>query len=108
MKRGFFYFRLTTNGNLAGEFFNDADTSIRTESADKIKNIKRFDNNYLSTWREGGNSEIINLSIGISDNTERVFDLAWFRNNETTLCFGDKQWKLKNIFSLDIILPYKY
>ncbi len=100
MRRGFFYFRLTHNGNLVGEFFNDADTSIRTESADKIKNIKKFDNNYLSTWREGGNSEILNLNISISDNNERIFDLAWFRNNENDPVFRGQAMEIEeNLFS---------
>ncbi|MDQ1161216.1 hypothetical protein QE422_001584 [Chryseobacterium sp. SORGH_AS 447] len=87
MTRGFFYFRLTNNGNLVGEFFNDADTSIRTESADTINNENRFDNSYLSTWREGNTSEIVNLNIRISDSNRRVFDLVWFRNNEDIAIF---------------------
>ncbi|WP_294284157.1 hypothetical protein [uncultured Chryseobacterium sp.] len=95
MNRGFFYFRLTNNGNLVGEFFNDFDTSIRTESADRTNNENRFDNTYLSTWREGGNSEILNLNINISENNDRVFDLAWFRNNENNPVFRGQAMEIE-------------
>lgn len=90
MTRGFFYFRLSNSRNLFGEFFNDVDTEIRTESADRNGNDNNeniFEGDYFSTWREGTSSEIMNLNISISTDNNRIFNLIWSRLNESKPTF---------------------
>jgi hypothetical protein len=77
---GHFYFKITDNGNLIGEFSNNQTDSIYTESADSINTIKKDKNNYIgeycSTWREGEHSHFANLKISHGSN-ERIFILEW-------------------------------
>lgn len=48
---GSFYFDITSNGNLVGEFSNNKSIIIQTESANVInKKGKPFEGTFISTW----------------------------------------------------------
>lgn len=47
---GSFYFEKTVNGNLIGEFSNNSDDTIMTESANKVNPDGKFEGTYISTW----------------------------------------------------------
>ena len=86
---GRFYFKLTDNKNLIGEFSNDHKTCKRnyTESADlthREQNDGKFIGEYFSTWREqnGGKlheSVLAKLKIEQKPGCENIFDLKWWR-----------------------------
>jgi len=103
---GRFFFKKTDNGNLIGEFSNNLDAIIHTESADLIKGCEEKDNEcvychyhgtYNSTWQEGGEPHFKELKI--SKNTgkfgsNKLFSLEWSDKNvpvyvgEGMLCDG--------------------
>lgn len=75
---GRFYFRLTSSGNLVGEFSNNLSVRNSTESADRTQgNITSFLGKYQSTWHEGGQSELLTLSIITKPNAQNIFSLTW-------------------------------
>lgn len=78
MIRGAFYFRLTPNGNLIGEFINDVLNIPSSESADLNGIIGQipFVGSYISTWREENNPEISILDISLPEQT-RKYILTW-------------------------------
>ena len=47
---GRFYFKQTSNRNLIGEFSNNIEKDIYTESADIIKSNGKYLGVYISTW----------------------------------------------------------
>ncbi|WP_417592944.1 hypothetical protein [Owenweeksia hongkongensis] len=75
---GSFYFRLTENGNLAGEFTNNESNEIITEGG----NLEggeidaRFIGTYITSWVENDQSCIARLKISNPDNS-RKFTLVW-------------------------------
>lgn len=79
---GRFYFRLTTSGNLIGEFSNNLSLKNSTESADRIKgSATSFLGEYQSTWHEGGQSELLTLSIQTKPSAQNIFSLTWYDAN---------------------------
>jgi hypothetical protein len=67
--KGNFYFRLTSNGNLTGEFSNQYSKRAFTESADRVREPSsptdsRFCGEYISTWQEGeGNDSASHIAL---------------------------------------------
>jgi hypothetical protein len=77
---GRFYFKQTSNGNLIGEFSNNKDTGIYTESADipKGKIYETFAGIYISTWHAGNSQEVAKLKIESRPGTyNKIFSLTW-------------------------------
>jgi hypothetical protein len=72
---GRFYLKKTSNGNLVGEFSNDHDTRISTESCDLMGNAAGYFGEYHSTWQENGQSHFAKLTI--SPNGPHLFALKW-------------------------------
>jgi len=81
MVLGSFYFQLTNNGNLLGEYINNGLDSPMTESADFVGSIlaDNFVGTYRSTWLENGNTESVILRIDNKGNN--IFSLVWEDNN---------------------------
>lgn len=79
---GRFYFRLTTSGNLLGEFSNNLSNGNSTESADRVSgNLNDFQGTYLSSWQENGTVLFADLTISIK-HAPNIFSLVWARNNK--------------------------
>ncbi len=82
---GRFYFKLTSNGNLIGEFSNNFSTGISTESADSTNILGNYLGVYNSTWQEDGNAHFANLTISQKNATgNTIFTLEWRENNNLT------------------------
>lgn len=74
---GAFYFRLTENENLLGEFFNDHSITPSTESADKRHGSGTgFVGIYDSSWIDVETVTAI-LTISIKHESTRIFSLSW-------------------------------
>lgn len=74
---GAFYFRLTENENLIGEFFNDNSDTPSTESADKLPGTgSGFVGTYNSSWIDGDTFTAI-LRINSKQGPNRIFSLSW-------------------------------
>jgi hypothetical protein len=72
---GRFYFKRTRNGNLIGEFSNDAGTDVFSESADLItQDTGGYLGTYRSTWREKSTAFFAELTISPQG---RLFRLEW-------------------------------
>jgi len=83
MVLGSFYFRLTTNGNLMGEFMNNLSQQMATESADVIgEQNDNFIGDYQSTWFDG-NAQTMRLSITQKAHTFNIFRLVWSDDTAT-------------------------
>jgi hypothetical protein len=80
---GRFYFKLTSNGNLVGEFSNNIYNGIYTESADSIDSTHGYLGKYKSTWQENRNPDYAILKISHKPNTNRkIFVLKWIRKGK--------------------------
>jgi hypothetical protein len=79
--KGRFYLKQTRNGNLVGEFSNNGNTSLSTESCDSTSIVPTgsFIGNYQSTWQEGGQALFADLHIIAGG---RLFELTWSRNGK--------------------------
>jgi hypothetical protein len=78
---GRFYFRLTENGNLIGEFSNQTSLRNRTESADRMYgDPAMFTGDFLTTWLEEDVPVLSNLNISHKAGTTNIFSLSWVRN----------------------------
>jgi hypothetical protein len=73
--KGRFYFKRTSNGNLVGEFSNDAGTKTFTESSDLVgPDSGSFVGQYHSTWQENRQSFFAELTIKPDGS---LLKLAW-------------------------------
>jgi hypothetical protein len=78
---GGFYFRLTENENLLGEYFNDNSTTRSTESAVKQPNTGTgYEGVYDSSWVDVEAVTAI-LTIGVKRGTNGIFSLEWVVDN---------------------------
>ena len=95
---GRFFYKLTDNGNLVGEFSNNVDADIVSESADwkcacedNCPNCL-YHGTYLSTWRHDNGAVIAELKIsrkkGI-DASDKLFSLEWRKDNKTLIFKGE-------------------
>jgi len=82
--RGRFYFKKTRNGNLLGEFSNNAGDRSWTESCDLIDGDNcDFIGTYNSSWQENGKALFANLSISRKGGeNSQIFELTWQRNGK--------------------------
>ena len=75
---GRFYFKRTANGNLIGEFSNNIDLIIFTESAIAQTTTKNYVGKYNSTWLENNEPQFANLEISPKPTTlDRIFIIEW-------------------------------
>lgn len=93
---GRFFFRKTDNGNLIGEFSNNLDAGIYTESADRIKGCEdkecancRYHGTYSSTWQENGVPFFADLTISKNTRNNKLFSLKWIVKNGSTNYTGE-------------------
>jgi len=78
---GSFYFKLTVNGNLIGEFTNNHSDGITVEAANRNDVGNSFIGNYQTSWREG-NTYSADLSITFRENSNQLkFELLWKGTN---------------------------
>lgn len=82
MVLGSFYFRRTTNGNLIGEYTNNAAERVVTESADLIgEQNESFVGDYRSTWFDG-EGRTMTLEIRLKNINLNIFRLRWSDRNK--------------------------
>ncbi|ANF51786.1 hypothetical protein A0O34_15295 [Chryseobacterium glaciei] len=75
--RGSFHFRLTSAGNLLGEYFNNYGNIISSESTNRIDQGSGFVGTFITSWIENGQEAIItNLEIQPTINNN-MFTLIW-------------------------------
>ncbi len=82
---GHFYFKLTTSGNLLGEFGNNTLRYNQTECADRSdgcgKDRTQFLGTYDSVWweyeQEDGGATLATLTIDAQQGATNVFELTW-------------------------------
>lgn len=83
---GSFYIQKTRSGNLIGEFTNNRNTRVFTESADLIvavEDLTDFSGNYVSTWQEENVAIISNLRITVIESlNNRKLQLIWTDTTE--------------------------
>ena len=86
MLRGSFWLRLTSSGNLIGEFTNNANTRIFSESADAVEpvDLESFEGDYISTWQEDRAPLGANLKI---TQAGQKFNLIWTRIDNGSIIF---------------------
>ena len=71
---GSFYFNLTINGNLIGEFCNNNSNRIQTESANRIgEGGQSFDGIFISSWVDSK----LNISKLEIKHSKTKFELNW-------------------------------
>lgn len=87
---GRFYLKLTSNGNLHGEFSNYSMNRITAESADFIPNesYNGFVGRFRSTWLEIDGPTFSDLQIQFNENTQ-IFTLIWRNTNERAIFHGE-------------------
>ena len=79
---GRFYFLLTASGNLFGEFSNNFEQINITESADRVDgDINSFVGTYISTWHEGDQTFIADLTINLLPGGTNVYTIEWLERN---------------------------
>jgi len=95
---GRFFFKLTVNGNLLGEYSNDKSTSCVTEAANRVFSVKcpervsRFDfeGSYESVWREIANTSVCsNLTISRKTGYNGIYTLEWTSPTGTAQFHGE-------------------
>ena len=77
--RGRFYLRLTSNGNLTGEFSHGDGSEIFTEGADRIvlsDDASSFVGTFESTWRDPTLSSSVLAKLKICK-IGHIYDLEW-------------------------------
>lgn len=90
---GSFYFQLTQNGNLLGEFINHTSPRVATESAMRTENntnpLDEFRGTYNSTWFDGqGRNMVLNIftkGVGFTN----IVRLRWSDANDRTVFVGE-------------------
>ena len=75
---GRFSFKKTHTGNLLGEFSNNLNEGVFTESADLCETIDGFEGTYKTTWQESGSAMICDLSIKKKyTKSNNIYTLIW-------------------------------
>ncbi|MBN2683861.1 MAG: hypothetical protein JXR40_01150 [Pontiellaceae bacterium] len=83
---GRFYFKLSSNGNLLGEYSNNKSQDCDVEAAKRLPewqgtNINSFVGKYQSTWTEGDSYHSAILTI--TNWNAQIYSLEWSRDNKT-------------------------
>ena len=77
---GSFWFQLTQNGNLVGEFIDNVKSNVFTESADRKKGMPAsFRGIFDSTWLES--RQAIKMELNIQPGGYQIFELRWLAEN---------------------------
>ncbi len=85
---GRFYFKLTENGNLLGEYSNNITQKAYTESAVRIEaGRNEFSGDYHSAWVEDGKAIYAKLVIGESV-FGKIYSLKWEEKSGVALFVG--------------------
>ena len=88
---GRFYFKLTDNKNLVGEFSNNFSKRNCTESADRMPSQPdetgsvdegKFVGEYFTTWHEEQECVLAKLKIVPKKGCENIFTLTWWPVNK--------------------------
>ena len=95
---GRFFYKLTENGNLFGEFSNNVVADIVSESADRKDGCEdkcancRYHGTYRSTWRHDDKAVFAELKIfkkkGLLGG-DKLFSLEWRKDNTTLVFKGE-------------------
>lgn len=81
---GRFYFKMTKNGNLIGEYSNSGMSTIDSESANAKTNQHGFIGKYESVWSEDDKSFLTLIEIEHRDETnQKLYSLKWKKNKKT-------------------------
>lgn len=87
--KGRFYFQLTINGNLLGEYSNDVSTDIDVEAAKRIpepkdsqKKDKEFIGKFMSVWTEGATGKNANLMVSQKVGSRGIYEVVWSQNSK--------------------------
>lgn len=86
---GSFCFIKSKSGNIIGEFLNNKNSKIFTESADLtkvIENSKEFTGEYITTWQENNVAIVMKLDIKKED---EKYLLTWRNGNDNKIFFGE-------------------
>ena len=78
--RGRFYFKLTTNGNLLGEFSNNYTDRCWTETANRIGGqSSEFVGTFITTWFEKMQEKSITTKLVIrrKEGCEGIYEVVW-------------------------------
>jgi hypothetical protein len=87
---GRFYFRLTTSGNLLGEFSNNGMDGNDAESANRIGVISNsFLGQFDATWYEENQAQHLILHIIAKPNTTNIFSLTWSDSRNQIRFWGE-------------------
>lgn len=85
MIQGNFYFKLTENGNLIGEFINNGTKEFNVECANKDGNENiNFVGKFISTWLEKENVFTSKLTITNDEDKKGYYKLVWISNGKKT------------------------
>lgn len=81
--KGRFYFKKTSSGNIIGEFSNETNNIISTESGDMNKKSDNFIGVYDTIWQERSTIHNAKLSISKKENIQDlIFVLKWTRDEK--------------------------
>lgn len=85
---GRFYFKLSSNGNLLGEYSNDKSQDCDVEAAkrlsgDPVENENPFIGEYKSTWTEGDRVVFSDLIIEQKKDSDTLFSIKWSDSKRT-------------------------
>jgi len=94
--RGSFYFRITSAGNLIGEYFNNYRDICLSESANRTGSGSGFAGNYITSWIERQNSALISR-LTIEAISENMFSLVWADLNNEIIFRGKASLLEENI-----------
>jgi hypothetical protein len=88
---GRFYFKMTQNGNLIGEYSNSGMDGVDAEFANSISNDQGFIGKYNSVWEEDNNktyTATLNITFKYPNNT-KIFSLEWINKSGITVHSGE-------------------
>ena len=92
---GRFYFKLSENGNLLGEYSNEGSTECDVEAAKRIPAVTSeatpvnlFEGEYTSTWTEGKEVVSATLKITRRSNAVGIFSVIWCKGGRDLFTGG--------------------
>ena len=86
---GNFYYTRSVNGNLLGEFTNNLDDRILSESCNPRTNMDGFIGEYNSSWQQNRDTFGFGLTIDNHPTALGKFTLIWSNPNGTPEYFGE-------------------
>lgn len=87
---GRFYFKMTKNGNLIGEYSNSGMQSVDAELANSMSSHQGFVGDYNSVWEEDNRSYSATLHIKLKDpSNTKIFSLEWINKSGKPVHWGE-------------------